>query len=188
MWRLLILISVLPIVVSLLARWWFGLRVLANHSTQVCRCDLEKWNPLTSGEKGLQRAEASAAEFGRQVRLASLTEWRTTTPAAAISREKSKRFGMAVPPLSGLIAVLAVFAAKVPIIGALAIFLAATATATALGVITIAPELLAVTRYTMKLRGNQAFPNNDEQEAVMRCAIAHVWKEAVPPILALLQR
>ncbi len=188
MWRLLFLISILPIAVSLLARWWFGLRVLANHSTLVCRCDLEKWTPVTDGTKGLHRPEASAAEFGKQVRLASLAEWRKTTPSAAISREKSKRFGMAVPPLSGVIAVLAVFAAKVPIIGALAIFLAATALATALSILTIAPELLAVTRYTMKLRDNLAFPNRDEQEAVMRCAIAHVWKEAVPPILALFQR
>lgn len=188
MWRVLLLISALPIAAALMARWWFGMRILAESGGRACRCDLGVWLPLADDAAMIHRAEESASEFGRQLRLKALAEWRERDPKAAASRENSKRFGMAVPPLSGIVAVFAVLVAKIPLTGAIAAVLAATALATALGVLSLAPELAAIARAAKKLRESKSFPHREDEEAVIHCAAAHAWKETLPPILALLQR
>lgn len=188
MWRLLFLFSAIPIVAALVVRWYFGLRILADEGKRPCRCDLGTWMPLPEDSAVIHRAEESASEFGRQLRLKALAEWREQDPKAATARENSRRFGMAVPPLSGVIAVFAVLVAKIPIMGGISCLLAATALASALGVLSLAPEIAAITRASQKLRAAKSFPRRDDEDAVIRCAVAHAWKETMPPILALLQR
>ncbi len=188
MWRLLLLFSALSIAVALISRWWFGLRILAQHGGRACRCDLENWMPSPDDSAVIHRAEEPAAEFGRQLRLKALAEWRERDPKAAAARESSRRFGMAVPPLSGVVAVLAVIVAKIPIMGAIAVFVAATALAAVLGLLSLAPELVAITAAAKKLRTARSFPRRDDEDAVIQCAAAHAWKETLPPILSLLQR
>lgn len=188
MWRLLLLFSALTIAAALIARWWFGMRVLADEGTRPCRCDLATWLPVADDTAVIHRAEESAAEFGRQLRIKALAEWLARDPKAAAARENSRRFGMAVPPLSGIIAVFAVLVAKIPIIGGFSVVLAATALASALGVLSMAPELAAINRAAKKLREAKSFPRRDDEDAVIRCAVAHTWKETLPPILGLLQR
>ncbi len=188
MWRLLLLFSILPLAAALIARWWFGLRVIAEHGGRTCRCDLAKWSPSSDNVGITQRAEESAAEFGRQLRLKALAEWRERDPKAAASRESSKRFGMAVPPLSGVVAVLAVIVAKIPIVGAISVLLAATALAAILGLLSLAPELIAIAAAAKKLRDGRSFPRREDEDAVIQCATAHAWKETLPPVLMLLQR
>jgi len=188
MWRLLFLFSILPIAAALGARWFFGMRVLAEDGARPCRCDLGTWMPLPDDKAVIHRAEESAAEFGRQLRLKAMAEWRASDPQAAAARESSRRFGMAVPPLSGIVAVFALIVAKIPVMGLLAIVLAATALASVLGVLSMAPELAAITRAARKLREAKSFPRRDDEDAVIRCAVAHAWKETLPPILGLLQR
>lgn len=188
MWRLLFLISALPIAAALIARWWFGMRVLAEDGMRPCRCDLGNWMPSADDTAVIHRAEETAAEFGRQLRLKALTEWKEQDPKAAAARENSKRFGMAVPPLSAIIAVFAVLVAKIPIMGAISVVLAATALASALGMLSLAPELAAIVRAAKKLREAKSFPRRDDEDAVIQCAVAHAWKETLPPMLGMLQR
>lgn len=188
MWRILFLFSALPIAAALVARWMFGLRVLAETGNRPCRCDLGNWMPAPDDRAVIHRAEESAAEFGRQLRLKALAEWRERDPKGADSREKSRRFGQAVPPLSGVIAVFAILVAKIPIMGGITVLLAATALASALGLLSLAPELNAITLAAKKLREAKSFPRRDDEDAVIRCAVAHAWMETLPPILGLLQR
>jgi hypothetical protein len=188
MWRLLFIFSAIPIIAALVCRWFFGLRVLADEGKRSCRCDLATWMPPPDDSAVIHRADESAAEFGRQLRLKALAEWREQDPKAAAARENSRRFGMAVPPLSGIIAVFAVLVAKIPIMGGISCVLAATALSSALGVLSLAPELGAIARTAKKLREIKSFPRRDDEEAVIRCAVAHAWKETMPPILSLLQR
>jgi hypothetical protein len=188
MWRILFLFSALPIAAALIARWMFGLRVLAETGKRPCRCDLGAWMPAPGDNAVIHRADESAAEFGRQLRLKALVEWRERDPKSANSRENTLRFGMAVPPLSGIIAVFAVLVAKIPIIGGISVLLAATALATALGLLSLGSELNAITLAAKKLREAKSFPLRDDEDAVIRCAVAHAWKETLPPILGLLQR
>jgi len=188
MWRLLLLISALCVAAALIARWFFGMRVLADEGKRPCRCDLATWMPLAEDSAVLHRAEDSAAEFGRQLRLKALADWRNSDPKAAMARENSRRFGMAVPPLSGMIAVFAVLVAKIPVMGGITVLLGATALASVLGVLSLAPELAAITREAKKLRAAKNFARRDDEDAVIRCAVAHAWKETLPPILSLVQR
>lgn len=188
MFRLILLISLLPIAAALIARWWFGLRVLAGVGKQSCRCDLARWMPTPGDAAVIHRAERSAAEFGHELRLKSLAEWREQDPRAAAAREGTRRFGRAVPPLSAMIAVFALVVGKVPLAGALAIVAAACALAAALGLLSLPPELQAIARGAGKLRQQKGFPARDDEENVVQCAIAHAWDEAVPPALRWLQR
>lgn len=188
LWKLLFLFSLVPLAVCLGGRWWFGLRVLLQSGGRPCKCDLARWSPPASGTEVIQRAEQSAYEFGRQLRLRALEEWREVDPKGERSRASSKRFGMAVPPLSGVVAIMAVIVAKIPVIGAISCFLAATSLAAVLGILSLAPELAAVNRTIRKLRESRSFSRSDDEEAVARCAVAHCWKETLPPLLAMLQR
>jgi hypothetical protein len=186
MWRLLLILSALPLAAAMILRWWFGSRVLSALGPRVCRCDLGRWMPSPDDSALIHRAEESADEFGRQLRLKALAEWREQDPKAAASRESSRRFGMAVPPLSGLVAVFAVILAKIPFLGAAAVLLTATALAAAVGLLSLAPELRAIARSSQALRKNRSFTSSEDEEAVVACAVAHAWKESLPPILKLI--
>lgn len=188
MWRLLILFSALGIAVALIARWWCGLRVLADTGTRLCHCDLEQWLPAPGDEALIHRSEGTANEFGKQLRLKALAAWREHAPKAAAARESSKKFGLAVPPLSGVVAIMAAVIAKIPVIGAISILLAATALAALLGLLSIAPELQAIMKHATELRGKKVFRRRDDEDAVIQCAIAHAWKESLPPILRIFQK
>jgi hypothetical protein len=72
--------------------------------------------------------------------------------------------------------------------GGISVLLAATALAIALGLLSLGPELNAITLAAKKLRAAKSFPRRDEEDAVIRCAVAHAWKETLPPIIGLLQR
>jgi hypothetical protein len=185
MWLLIIL---LPIAAALAARWWFGLRVLAEVGGRACRCDLTSWTPPAEAGTAVQRAEHSAAEFGKQLRIKALAEWRERDPKAAAARGNSLRFGMAVPPLTGIVAIMATIVAKIRPIYAIALFLAATALAAALGILALPAELTAIRQAAKNLRAAKNFPNRTDEDAVIRCALAYAWKETLPPLLALIQR
>lgn len=189
MWRILFLLSALIIGAALVARWFFGMRILASEGNRVCRCNLTIESPSseTSAETN-QRTEDTAFEFGRKLRLQAMQEWKIRDQRASTSRENTRRFGLAVPPLSAVVATCAVLVAKIPFLGGLAAFLAATALACVLGVLSLAPELIAIQHAAKKLRQARTFPRRDDEDAVIHCAIAHAWKETLPPIVGLLQR
>ncbi len=188
MWKMLFLFSVIPIALSLAARWWFGLRVLSELGGRPCKCDLTRWQPTEKTDGVTHMAEESAYEFGLQLRLKALAEWEKDDPKAVRSRMSSKRFGMAVPPLSGIVAIMALIVAKIPATGAIAVFLAATALSAGLGILSLGSELAAINRSVHKLRKDRGFARSDDEDAVARCAIAHAWKDTLPPLLAMLQR
>lgn len=188
MYRALLFISLLPIAIALIARWWFGVRILANLGKRPCRCDLQRWLPSPGDEAVIHRAEGTAGEFGNQLRLKALAEWRGRDPKAAASRENMRRFGLAVPPLSALVAVFAVLVGKIPVMGVFAILLGATALSGLLGILTLPPELAAITRTARKARDEKNFPNREDEDSVIRCAMAHAWDVALPPILRWFHR
>lgn len=186
--RLILFISLVPLVIALIARWWFGTRILVGTGMRPCRCDLNRWLPLPGDLSVVHRAEESAGEFGRQLRLKALAAWSEQDPKAAAARENTRRFGLAVPPLSGVVAVFAVLVGKVPVMGAVAILLAATALAAALGLLTLPPELSAISRAARKIREEKHFPSRDDEDAVVQCAMALAWNAALPPILRWIHR
>jgi hypothetical protein len=184
----LLLAGLVPILGTLAIRWWFGVRVLATLGPRNCQCDLGRWLPAPGDQALVHRAEGTAADFGRQLWEKSLAEWREASPREAASREGTRRFGLAVPPLSGVVAVFAVLVGKIPFTGAIAAFLLVTALAALMGLLTLPPELKAIARTAAKARKDRSFPGRDDEEAVIRCAIAHAWDAALPPILRWIHR
>ena len=188
MFRLLLILSLIPIAIALALRWWYGVRVLANLSGDPCRSDLKRWLPAPGDNSVVHRADGTAGAFGEQLRLKALNAWNTENPRAFRSRENARRFGLAVPPLSGIIAVFAVLVAKIPPIGLLVVPLAATAVAAVFGLLALPAELAAIAHYARKIRELRAFPDADHEESVIRCAIALAWDLALPPILRCLNK
>jgi uncharacterized RDD family membrane protein YckC len=187
MFRLILILSLLPIGIALVARWWFGLRVLATEGKQTCRCDLAQRMPATNDVTVIHRAERSASEFGHELRLDALVQWRDADPKAAASREGARRFGKAVPPLSMMIAVFALLVGKVPFAGALAIVVAAIAVTAVLGLLSLPIELQAIAQAANRMRKQGSFPSRDDEETVIRCAIAHAWSDSPPAIFRWFQ-
>ncbi len=186
--RLLILLAALPIIAAFVARWWFGMRIIASQGKRQCKCDLDKWNDAFGAENLPASKEADARVYAELLRNAALLDWKTRDPKAAAGRESSRRFGMAVPPFSLMIAILAVFVAKIGIPMAIAIFLLATAIAAVFSYLGIAPELKAVLTASARLRATRVFPRRDDEDAVIEAANALAWKEAAPPVFNLIQR
>jgi len=187
MWRLILLVSIIPIAVALLLRWWFGLRVLAYLGKRPCHCDMTRWDKvLAECPQDVINAQAPACVFGEQLRLAALVQWRHRDPKLAASREASRRFGLAVPPLCAMVAVFAVVLAKIPVTGAIVIFIAATALASVFGLLSLGAELRAIATSAKALRHSRAFIRSDDEDAVIHCAIARAWCETVPPVLRML--
>ena len=185
MYRLILLVSLVPLVFAVVARWWCGVRVLSSEGRRVCR--------ITAAGHGAWLARwpdgsASAAELGGALRDDALTAWRSEDPRAAGARGRSLRFGTAVPPLSVVIAVFALLVGKIPVAGALAIPVGATALAAAFGLLSLPAELRAVARAARGLRESRMIRNDEDEEAVIRCAAAHVWEATLPPVLRVLLR
>jgi len=186
MWRFIFLISILPIVAAIVARWYFGLRVLRVEGRRPCTIDPIRWEVYLGKYLPMETGEAPAQEFGKLLRLQALADWTLRDRKRAASRESAKKFGLAVPPFALVIAVFALLVAKIPFLGALAILFASTALSAAFGLLTLGSELRAIAITTRRLRESRAFVRKDDEDAVASCAVAHAWAESIPPILRIL--
>lgn len=188
MFRLLILLAVLPIVAAFVARWWLGIRILAAAGRRQCTCDLSRWEDAF-GEGNLPPSKSGDARmFAELLRKSALADWKTRDPKTSASREGARRFGMAVPPLSLMVAILAVAVGKIPVTGVIAIFLLALAFSVAISYLSISLELNAILTAARRLRGTGAFHRRDDEDAVIQAASALAWKEAAPPVFNLIQK
>ena len=186
--RLLILIAVIPIVITLAARWWFGLRLLKSYTENSCKCDLEIWKQ-TFGEQNLPTSSTGTQMmFAESLRKTALDDWRARDKKAATSREGTRRFGMAVPPLTAMIVILGIMVGRVTPSYGIAIFLLATALSAIFCYLTIATEINAILTTARRLRESGIFHRRDDEDAVIQAAIALSWKESAPPIFNLIQR
>ena len=186
--RFLILLAALPIIAAFLIRWWLGVRVLSAQGRRQCSCDPHLWEK-TFGSAHLPTSNAADARlFAAALRKAALADWKTREPKAAAAREGTRRFGMAVPPLSLMVVLLGVMVGRVPLIWALPVFLLAVALSAIFSYLGVAPELKATLLASRRLRDSRAFHRRDDEDAVIACAAALVWKEAAPPVFKLIQR
>ena len=182
MWRLLYIPCILIIAAAVVARIWFGKQVVFGKGGQPCKADADRWSDVLGSTVNLP-AEPTAGELGRDLRKAAIADWQKRDPKAARAREAAKRFGMAVPPLTIAVVLFALIAHRIPVPGAIAIFLAATALSSLLGLLSIGAELRAVATLARTLRERRAFIRTDDEDAVISCAVAEVWLGALPPIL-----
>jgi hypothetical protein len=187
MYRLLIIVSLLPIIIAMIVRWWMGKRVLATVGKRGCQCDLTRWFPPGGDNSLIRRSSDNAANFGHELRLMAIEAWREENPQAAKTRANTHRFGAAVPPLATMVAAFALLVGKLPVMGVFAILFAAIALAAAMSLLGLPAELHAITRHAKRIRSEKSFPDPGEEQAVIDCAIAHAWNAAAPPVIRWLQ-
>lgn len=186
--RLLIIIAVVPILITFILRWWFGLRHIASLKTQQCTCNLEKWQD-TLGDGYLPASSSGdLIIYADLLRKSALADWKIRDSKTAISREASRRFSMAVPPLTAMIVILGAVVGRVPPVYAIAIFLLSIAFTASVSYLSLAPELKAILVTSRRVRDRRIFPRKDDEDAVIQTAISLAWKEAAPPIFNLIQR
>ncbi|MEY3394824.1 MAG: hypothetical protein RL346_1060 [Verrucomicrobiota bacterium] len=186
--RLLILIAAVPILITFIIRWWNGLRVISSRNGTQCSCDLTKWEYAFGSNNLPASSSGDLIIFAEHFRNIAMAEWRVRDPKTAISREATRRFNAAVPPLTAMVVIMAAFVARIPIAYAIAIFLLSVAFSASVSYLTLATEIKAILTTAKRLRGTPVFPRRDDEEAVIELAIALSWKEAAPPIYHLIQR
>ena len=183
--RIILIISVIPIVAAMLVTWWFGTRVLWLEGKRKCRCDLGRWLPDPGDKKEVHRADATAKEFGIQLRKKALKHWKEQSPKIAKAREGNRAIGMIAPPFAAILGIFFIVTGK-PFL-AVAIFFAATAISTIMGMASLPAELTAIRRYIQSGAIKGCFPNSYDEESVIACALAQVWDSNLPPILKWFQ-
>lgn len=188
MFKLLIIISAFPILAAFLLRWWFGTRVISSTGKHQCTCNLAKWEK-SFGKKHLPpSADADARIHAEYLHNAALADWKIREPKAAATREAVRRFGMAVPPLTAMVAILGMLVGRIPFGIVIAVFLLAIALAATFAYLGLAPELRAVAITARRLRDTRIYARRDDEDAVIQAATALAWKQAAPPIFNLIQR
>ncbi len=183
MWRILIFLSLLPPVLAMILRWWYGTRVLATLGPRVCHADLAKWIPEPEAEVVARRSEVTAHATGFHLWRFALREWQARDPNAYAARQKSKRLATMFPPMMVLIVAFALIVGKMPVLGAFAMVFVSIAISALLSYLTLGPELRECASAANRLRKSGAFRLRDDEDAVIECAIAHAWHQSLPPIL-----
>lgn len=187
MWSFFLVVSIFPIAIALAIRWWFGLRVLALHGEMPCKLAAGRWQETLGEPLANEQIPASAGQVGQELRAAALALWKTHDPKTWKARRSARNFGLAVPPLTIMVAVFAYLVAKVPITGALAAVAAAIAISCVFGLLSLGAELRALSFTIQRVRKSRLFPRADDEDAAIQCAVAHSWSDTLPPILKVLQ-
>jgi len=187
MWRIFIFLSILPPVLAMVLRWWYGTRVLATQGPRLCRADLAKWIPEPDDGAVARRSDETAHVTGFFLWQYALREWAKHDPKAAAARDKSKRLSVILPPFMVLIVAFALVVGKIPILGAFALVFGSIAVSALLSYLTLGPELREVASAANRLRKSGAFRLRDDENAVVECAMAHAWHQSLPPVLRWLQ-
>ena len=187
MWRLLIFLSLIPPILAMALRWWYGTRVLATLGPRVCRADLAKWLPEPEQSGVARRSDETAHVTGFHLWQYALREWERRDPKAAGARRKAKRVAIILPPFMVVIVAFALIVAKLHILGAFALVFGSIAMSALFSFLTLGPELKEVAVAANRLRKTGAFRLRDDEDAVVGCAMAHEWHQSLPPVLRWLQ-
>lgn len=188
MFRFLIILAAIPIIAAFILRWWFGLRTLSSTGKRQTTCKLDKWEQTFGAGSLPPSATADASLHAEFLHQAALGDWKTREPKAAAARDAVRRFGMAVPPLSAMVAILAVLVMRLTPLMAIAVFLLAVALAATFAYLSLAPELRAIALTSRRLRDTRIYTRREDEDAVIQAATALAWKQAAPPVFNLIQR
>jgi len=188
MWRIIFILSVMPVLAALAASWWFGTRVLAQWGGTRCRVDVARWRRIFGEDAGELGDDMTAAELSREIHRRGLEQWKRDDLRAAAARTGAKRFGTAVPPLAVMVMAMGTLAGRVPVFGAIAGVLGAVALAAGFLILSVGAELSMVLALMRKLQDQRLFVRSDDERAVAECLSAWVWEDSVPPVLRLLMK
>jgi len=179
-WKLVILLSLIPLVAAWAGRHWFWTRVRYEGMRRDCEIsvkDLRQRMGLPPGRRG---NETHAAALGNAVRECGLMLLEKEGDTLAKSRYKGSFLTRVLPALVGVIAVFAILSKRVPAGWAVAGAIGVMAMWTLLRLTGMAIEWRAVARGTEALKATHPLKRMNDEEEVIRCAKASVWSTAWP--------
>lgn len=180
MWKLVILLSLIPLVGAWAGRHWFWTRVRMEGMRRDCEIsvkDLRQRMGLPPGKRG---TETHAAALGNAVRECGLILLEREGNVLAKSRVKGAFLTRALPALVGVIAVFAILSRRIPAGWAVAGAMGVLGLWTLLRVTGMGVEWRAVARGTEVLKATRLLKRMNDEEEVIRCAKASVWSTAWP--------
>lgn len=179
-WKLVILLALLPLVGAWIARHWFWSRVRLDGVRRDCGTSVNELSARL-GLPGVRRGtECNAAALGNTLRESGLLLLEKEGHPLAKARIRGAYLTKALPALVGVIAVFATLSKRVPAGWAIAGALGALALWTLLRLSSMAIEWRAVARGVEALKAQRALTRADDEEVVIRCAKASVWSTVWP--------
>ena len=180
MWKLVILLSLIPLAGAWAGRHWFWSRVRLEGMRRDCETtvkDLRVRMGLPAGRRG---TETHAAALGTAVRECGLALLERDGDKLAKARVKGAYLTRALPALVGIVIVFAAFTKRFPTGWVVAAGIGLIAFWTLLRLTGLAVEWRAVARGTEVLKATRALKRIDDEEEVIRCAKASVWSTVWP--------
>ena len=180
MWKLVIILALIPLLGAWLARQWFWTRVRLEGLRRDCGTSVADFRQRLGLPPGRRAAATDAAALGNALRECGLALLEKEGHPLAKARLTGALVTRALPALVGVITVFAVLSQRVTGGWALAGALGAMAAWTLLRLGGMAVEWRAVARGAEALRQSRALKRADDEEEVVRCAKASVWSTVWP--------
>lgn len=181
MWKLLILISLVPLVGAWLGRQWFWTKVRLEGMRRDCGTSVndlrQRLGLPASRRKG---TETHAAALGNAVRECGLELLQKDGDTVAKARISGSYLTRVLPALCGLILVFSILSFRIQFTRILAMVCAVVALWTVSRLLGMAVEWRAVARGTEALKNLRPLKRMDDEAEVIRCAKASVWSTVWP--------
>lgn len=180
-WKIVIILSLLPLIGAWLARHWFWTRASRQGLRRDCGITVREFRQRLGLPPGRKGKETDAAALGDALRECGLRLMEREGSKVAKARVTGGYVTRVMPALTAIIAVFAVLSHRVPNVwAAMAVALAVIALWTFHRFTGMAIEWRAVARGTEVLKATRALKRADDEEEVIRCAKASVWSTVWP--------
>jgi hypothetical protein len=179
-WKVVLLLSLIPLVGAWLGRYWFWTRVRLEGLRTDCGVSVRELRERVGLPPGRRGTETSASALGNAVRECGLTLLEKEGNGLAKARINGGFLTKALPALVILIAVFAIMSKRVPATWAVTGAVGTVAFWTLLRLSGMTIEWRAVAKGTEALKASRALKRVTDEEEVIRCAKASVWSTVWP--------
>jgi hypothetical protein len=179
-WKVVLLLSLIPLVGAWLGRYWFWTRVRLEGLRHDCGTSVRDFRERLGLPPGRRGKETHAAALGNALRECGLTLLEKEGNGLAKARINGGFLTRALPALVILIAVFAIMSKRVPAGWAVAGAVGTVAFWTLLRLSGMTIEWRAVAKGAEALRASRALKRVADEEEVIRCAKASVWSTVWP--------
>ena len=180
MWKLIIILSLIPLAGAWAGRHWFWSRTRLEGMRRNCETTVKDLRARMGLPPGRRGTETDAAALGNAVRECGLELMERDGDKVAKARVKGSYLTRVLPAFVGIIIVFAAFTKRFPTGWVIAVGIGFMAFWTLLRLIGMAIEWRAVARGSEVLKATRALKRIDDEEEVIRCAKASVWNTVWP--------
>jgi len=179
-WKVVLILSLIPLVGAYLGRHWFWMRVRMEGLRHDCGTSVRELRERLGLPSRRGGSETHAAALGNALRECGLTLLEKEGNGLAKARINGGFLTRALPALVIIIAVFAIFSKRVPAGWAVAGAVGTVAFWTLLRLTGMTIEWRAVAKGTEALKASRALKRVADEEEVIRCAKASVWNTVWP--------